>query len=206
MKMNISVVKNFKKNFIVLLVISISLLMVYYVILNTISNELGSIFFNLTTYLSLITALTIPFIMKNLEKEKEKEEELLILKTVLNKVKNYLIQAMEFNDKGNERDKKASSYIPFLSTLFNKNPLLIYKLGIDVCDYVKDGEEHLYLEFLEMFRLTVGWKPRLIRIKDNKVLAPTVKLCESILLDMLKFAKTNFDIGLDKSLANIDYK
>ncbi len=167
-----------------------------------------SLFQNLTTQLSIITALIIPFIMKGIEREEKERDEQDIIIQIINRIKDYLKYIMNTEKRGQYyRFSGSMSFIHFISQKF---PEILIKIGIEINQ--KEEEEPSLIEGKIIYRSSelyildkylIGLDPicKLISIDQNKEITPNKKEFERIMRELIEHANRVFPFKLSKDLA-----
>ncbi len=108
---------------------------------------------SLLTFFAIFTALTIPFVMKDIERKKEKEIEKKSLETILERVKEYLY----LQEPSAIITNYPASELPYFVSLSVNFPHLLIKLGIEVqtiTHQTKSTEmKTSYLHIIDKYRL-----------------------------------------------------
>jgi len=155
---------------------------------------------------SVVTALTIPFVMKGI-KEKKREVELKDrIKTVINELKNYfeIIISSKF-----EGLPKKNLYIPpqfqFFKSIAKKDPEFLKKLGIDISLFTSTSKSGTQFEgatliLLNIYRLRGGFQPTLTFISTDNEFSELPDSYEILLKKIIENAEKFFSLTLDKNL------
>ncbi len=169
-----------------------------------------SLFQNLTTQLSIITALILPFIIKGIEsKDKEKDEKDIVIH-IIKRIKDYLKYILSGKHIGEYHG--FSSSMPFFHFISQKFPEILIKIGIEI--NLREEEIGFYekkkkyrpseLFILDKYFLEVHPTCRLILIEDNKDITPNKKEFENILGELINHINNVFPFKLSKDLARFD--
>jgi len=155
---------------------------------------------------SVVTALTIPFVMKGI-KEKKREVELKDrIKTVINELKNYF--EIIISSKFEELPKK-NLYIPpqfqFFKSIAKKDPEFLKKLGMDISLFTHTSKSGTQFEgatliLLNIYRLRGGFQPTLTFISTDNEFSELPDSYEILLKKIIENAEKNFSLTLDKNL------
>ncbi len=155
---------------------------------------------------SVVTALTIPFVMKDIEEKKREVELRDRIETVINELKNYfeIIISSKFDGL-----PKKNLYIPpqfqFFKSIAKKEPEFLKKLGIDISIYTRTSKigtqyEGGTLIILNIYRLRGGNQPTLVFIRTDSKFSELLGSYENLLKKIIENAENNFSITLDKNL------
>ncbi len=157
---------------------------------------------------SVLIALIIPFVMKDIETEKEEKELRDRIKTVINELKEYFEIIISSKYSGLPKN---NLYIPpqfqFFKFIAKKEPEFLKKLGIDISLYTtsknETEKETLFegatLIILNIYRLR-GKPPSLSFISTGVECSEIPYSYEFLLKDIIENAQKNFSITLDKDL------
>jgi len=155
---------------------------------------------------SVVTALIIPFVMKDIEEKKRDVELRDRIETVINELKNYF--EIIISSKYNGLPKK-SLYIPpqfqFFKSVAKKEPEFLKKVGIDISIYTSTSKSGTQFEgasliILNTYRLRGGNQPNLIFISTENEFSELPASYEILLKKIIKNAEKNFSIILNKNL------
>ena len=155
---------------------------------------------------SVVTALTIPFVMKDIEDKKREVELRDRIETVIKELKNYF--EIIISSKHDELPKK-NLYIPpqfqFFKSIAKKEPEFLKKLGIDISIFTSTGKSGTQYEggtliILNIYRLRGGYEPTLIFISTDNEFSELPASFENLLKKIIENAEKNFSITLDKNL------
>ena len=149
---------------------------------------------------SVVIALTIPFVMKDLEVKKREVELRDRIETVINELKNYfeIIISSKF-----AAQPKKNLYIPpqfqFFKSLSKREPEFLKKLGIDISIYASTSSSGTQFDggsliILNIYRLRGGNKPNLIFISTNNEYSELPNSYEILLKKIIENAEKNFSI------------
>ncbi|KKK44620.1 hypothetical protein LCGC14_1164550 [marine sediment metagenome] len=162
---------------------------------------------NLTTQLSIITALSMPFIMKGFERKKKDKDEKDIVVQIIKRVKDYLNYIL--NHKEYSRYHGFSTSMPFLRFISQKFPEILIKIGIEI--KLREEENSIYertlitrsteLFILDRYFLQLHPTCRLMIIEEKKDVTPDKKKFEEILGKLVDHINGAFSFKIDKKLA-----
>ena len=161
---------------------------------------------NFITLTSVVTALTIPFVMKNIEEKKREIELRDRIETVINELKNYF--EIIISSKSAELPKKnlyAPPQFQFFKSIAKKEPEFLKKLGIDISIFISTSKSGTQFEggtliILNIYRLRGGDRPTLTSISTDNEFSELPDSYEILLKKIIKNAEKNFSITLDKNL------
>ncbi len=218
MKVN-DILKN-KKNVLlyVIIIVGMILLVLFTILFNTTNIEAYVILFVSNLIIGII-ALTIPFVMKNIEKKEKQEEKQLKkkkrevelidrIKTVINELKVYF--EILISSKYPELPKY-NLFIPpqfqFFKSIGKKEPEFLKKLGIDIELFTTTSKRGTQIEgatliILNIYRLRGGCgnQPYLNFISTDVEYSEIPYDYEFLLKEIVENAEKNFSITLDKDL------
>jgi hypothetical protein len=153
---------------------------------------------SLITLLGTLVALVIPFLMKDLEKKKQTEQEIALMKLAIKRIEQFFILQGASN-KPSGIAYFSSEKMPFFVGLSRTKPEVLYKIGIEV----EVSENITYLYILDKYRLFLGgfelylnWRDVHGHIDDMKY---SMDLFEEIKSEMIHYAKDNFKIDISDS-------
>jgi len=167
---------------------------------------IGELLRNFIILTSVLTALTIPFVMKNIEERKREVELRDLIETVIKELKNYfeIIISSKFTDMP-KNNLYAPPQFQFFKSIAKKEPEFLKKLGIDISLFtstLKSGTqfEGATLIILNIYRLRGGFQPSLSFISTDDEFSELPDSYEILLKEIIKNAEKNFFITLDKNL------
>lgn len=161
---------------------------------------------NIIILTSVVTALTIPFVMKDIEEKKHELELRDRIETVINELKNYFEIIISSKFAGLP---KRNLYIPpqfqFFKSIAKKEPEFLKKLGIDISIFTSTSKRGTQYEggsliILNIYRLRGGNQPSLIFISTDIEFSELPASYEILLKKIIENAEKKFSITLDKNL------
>jgi len=160
--------------------------------------------------LAIITALILPFLMKNIEKkEKEKEIAETIIQ-IIKRVKDYLNNLMIFKEEGGNLGRhKFSKNMPFFKSIDRKFPEILMKIGVEIDNVTEQlgSGSHTYSQLLLIgkYRLNIWGFPRLTSLENDQEIKPNKEIIEKILAELIFRANMNYKIfKTSKNLAKFN--
>ncbi|MCP6718609.1 MAG: hypothetical protein KJI71_00070 [Patescibacteria group bacterium] len=158
---------------------------------------------------SVVTALTIPFVMKDIEEKKREVELRDRIETVINELKNYF--EIIISSKFEELPKKNLYIHPqfqFFKSIGRKEPEFLKKLGIDISSYTSTSRSGTQSEggsliILNIYRLRGGYQPTLIFISTENEFSDLPDSYEILLKKIIENAEKFFSVTLDKNLCSL---
>ncbi len=166
-----------------------------------------SLFQNLTTQFSIITALILPFIIKGIErKEKERDEKDIVIQ-IIKRVKGYLKYLMNTKKRGYYRFSGSMSFIHFISQKF---PEILIKIGIEINQKEEEDVHPLDMgkatyrssELYILDKYLIGLDPicKLISLDENKEII-NKKEFERVMRELINHVNDVFSFKVSKELA-----
>ncbi len=107
---------------------------------------------NFVAIIASLIALSIPFVMKGVERKKEAESEERSLKMIIKRLEDYLNLPVRPEDE----TRRPSKNMPYFLSLSNNNPNLLLQLGIEV-EPISDRSFGTYtrLHIIDKYRLSI---------------------------------------------------
>ena len=155
---------------------------------------------------SVVIALTIPFVIKDIEEKKREVELSDRIETVINELKNYF--EIIISSKYDALPKK-NLYIPpqfqFFKSIAKKEPEFLKKLGIDISIFTTTSRRGTEFEggtlmILNIYRLRCGYQPSLSFISTDNEISELPNSYEILLRKIVENAEKFFSITMDKNL------
>jgi len=159
----------------IFLILTAIVLIIIFSLLNiifpgVIFNQLSLTVINLTSLISSIIALSLPFIMKDIENREKKKEELNKSKIIFLRIKKYLEYVLLQNTREEQsQELYISNKAPFFLSLSQSSPETLIKVGIQVEVFeTRRGTTEVYLYLLDRYKLSLGYNPFIKKVRTTK--------------------------------------
>ncbi|KKN19433.1 hypothetical protein LCGC14_0945810 [marine sediment metagenome] len=155
---------------------------------------------------SVLTALTIPFVMKDIEENKREVELRDRIETAINELKNYFEIIISSKFAGlPKKNLYFSPQFQFFKSIARKEPEFLKKIGIDISLFTSSSKSGTQFEgatliILNIYRLRGGFQPTLTFISTNNEFSEIPDSYEILLKKIIENVEKNFSIKLDKNL------
>lgn len=200
----------------VIIIVEIIFLVLFTILFITTNLELYELIIeslrNFIILTSVVTALIIPFIMKNIEEMKREVELRDRIEIVIKELKNYfeIIISSKFIALS-KKNLYAPPQLQFFKSIAKKEPEFLKKLGIDISLFTSTSKSGTHFEgatliILNIYRLRGGDQPSLSFINTNNEFSESLDSYEILLKQIIENAENNFSITLDKNLCFLSDK
>jgi len=193
-----------------IIIVELILLVLFTILFITTNSEFYELIIdslrNVIILTSVITALTIPFVMKNIEEKKRIVELKDRIETVIKELKNYfeIIISSKFTGMP-KKNLYAPPQFQFFKSIAKKEPEFLKKLGIDISLFTSSSKsgtqyEGATLIILNIYRLRGGFQPSLSFISTDNAFSELPNSYEILLKKIIENAENNFSLTLDENL------